>query len=328
MPIPAGLFDTRKGSNATTPASRFKHGSLDNYAREYKRSGSITVVEGRRSGDIWLSNGDAVVNKNKFGRTMEMLTPAPKLSILPPEESHGDHKYASPLLTRIDDAPCLDAPAPQVQNRAELRRTKSLDFSHYSASNESLACTTKIMIARKHFSTPAQTIMVPASERQPCVLDPPGAAIDKPSNGHLRAHSISSAMRLSSMRFTAKNARLAKMGHRKSLSSDALPLKFIDDINEIDAMTAGLLPRLVPGLKVGRRMKIRDGIMPADMFNVATEKELSPESRVLGASEAFSSPELHSTPTHKEEARSGKISEHNKNHYGSLRYIYTKLPYR
>ncbi|KIM91232.1 hypothetical protein PILCRDRAFT_169800 [Piloderma croceum F 1598] len=321
MPIPAGLFETRKGPNATTPASRFKHGSLDNYARECKRSGSITVVEGRRSGDIWLSNGDAVVNKNKFGRTMEMLTPAPKLSILPPEESHEDHKYTSPLVTQIDDAPCLGAPAP---NRAVLRRTKSLDLSHYSASNESLACTTKILIARKHFSTPAQTIMVPASERQPGILDPPGAAIDKPSNGHLRARSISSAMRLSSMGFTVKNARLAKMGHRKSLSSDALPLKVIDDINEIDAMTAGLLPRLVPGLKVGRRMKIRDSIMPTDMF---TEKELSPEFRVLGASEALSSPELHSTPARKEEAQPGKISEHNRNHYGSLWYVYTKLPY-
>jgi hypothetical protein len=326
MPIPAGLFDTRKGSNATTPATRFKHGSLDNYAREYKRSGSITVVEGRRSGDIWLSNGDAMVNKNKLGRTMEMLTPAPKLSILPPEESREEHKYISPLVTRIDDAPGLGAPTPHVQNRAELRRPKSLDLSHYSASNESLACTTKILIARKHFSTPAQTIMVPASECQPGILDPPGAAIDKPSNGHLRARSISSATRLCSTGFTVMNARLAKMGHRKSLSSDALPLKVIDDINEIDAMTAGLLPRLVPGLKVGRRMKIRDGIMPTDMFNVPTEKELPPEFGVLGAPDALSSPELHSTPVRKEEAPPGEISEHNRN-YSSLRYIYMKLSY-
>jgi hypothetical protein len=107
------------------------------------------------------------------------------------------------------------------------------------------------------------------------------------------------------------------MVHKRSLSSGAVSLSAVDDINEIDAMTAGLLPGLVPGLKVGRHMKIRGSILPTDTFNMASKTKLSPGFGVSGASEAFSSPELHSTPARKEEARSKnkKISEHQTNQY-------------
>jgi hypothetical protein len=55
------------------------------WSHEYKRSGSVTVVEGRRSGDVWVTNGDAIDGKSKVGRAFEMLNAKPKLSVLPLE---------------------------------------------------------------------------------------------------------------------------------------------------------------------------------------------------------------------------------------------------
>ena len=46
-------------------------------------STTITAVEGRRSGDVWLTNGDAVDGKDKLGRAVGMLFPMPKLSGYP-----------------------------------------------------------------------------------------------------------------------------------------------------------------------------------------------------------------------------------------------------
>jgi hypothetical protein len=104
------------------------------------------------------------------------------------------------------------------------------------------------------------------------------------------------------------------MGHKKSHSSGAFSPSAIDDANEIDAMTAGLLPLLIPGLKIGGDMKVRGSISPAGTFNKASQK-VSPEFGALGASEEFESPKLHSTPARRKEALSRKISGHKRNHY-------------
>ncbi|KAI5981615.1 hypothetical protein EDD15DRAFT_2203726 [Pisolithus albus] len=42
--------------------------TLATYVRDYKRSGSVTIVEGRRSGDVWISQGDAIDGKGRLGR--------------------------------------------------------------------------------------------------------------------------------------------------------------------------------------------------------------------------------------------------------------------
>lgn len=68
LPIPYGLFDIRddmpgdivRGPSPSDSERTFKA------SHEYKRSTSavsVTVVEGRRSGDVWLSKGDAVDGK-------------------------------------------------------------------------------------------------------------------------------------------------------------------------------------------------------------------------------------------------------------------------
>jgi len=66
LPIPTGLFDIRGPAN---PNQIFLPGSLPprKWSHEYKcsTSPSVTVVEGRRSGDVWLSKGNAVDGKGK-----------------------------------------------------------------------------------------------------------------------------------------------------------------------------------------------------------------------------------------------------------------------
>src|ERR1700753_3793609 len=82
LPVPSGLFESTAQpmpelARAPSPAIARP------WSHEYKRSGSVTVVEGRRSGDVWISNGDAVDGKTKIGRGFEMLNSKPKLSVLP-----------------------------------------------------------------------------------------------------------------------------------------------------------------------------------------------------------------------------------------------------
>ena len=63
------------------------------------KSGSYTVVEGRRSGDIWIEKRHAVDGLSKAERTVSLLNPYPKLSVLPLRDE------------TIDVAPPLNEPS-------------------------------------------------------------------------------------------------------------------------------------------------------------------------------------------------------------------------
>lgn len=341
LPIPTGLFDIRSGpSSATLVRSASPHDTVS----RYKRSGSITVVEGKRSTDLWMSQGDAVGGKTKFGRAVGMLAPAPKLSILPPKEVVDDEGVAltPPLPMQFDDGTgSFGVPTPQSKNSAELGRMQSAASSHYSTAEdrESLAYNHRIMIAQKHYSAVAQTFMVAGTSPEKVTdASATGADVKRHSNGHLRARSITSLNRSNSNGApspppsfplpptppTLKNARMrAKMGHRKAMSSGAFSLSALDEnMNEIDALTAGLLPMLVPGLKVGKEMKVRDDISPAGTFSKASKKKLSREFGGFGGVDGeFSPPDMQSTPAQRRDARARKISGHKKNHYSLPRYF-------
>ncbi|KZP04567.1 hypothetical protein FIBSPDRAFT_843788 [Athelia psychrophila] len=323
MPIPAGLFEIRSGpSSSVTVATTRK--SSDTYVRDYKRSGSVTVVEGRRSGDVWLTNGDAKEGKNKFGRVVGMLQPAPKLSVLP-SEVYDMGEMTPPLPMQMEDEfSSRMEPSHQSQNSAELGQMRS---SYSSVGDESMAYASRIMVAQKHYSTLAQTVMVAASpDKDTTVIgSATGAAFNQRSKGHMRNRSSmsrsprSQAMPSPPPSFplpptppTLKNSRLARMGHKKAFSSGNLSLSAINDVNEIDAMTAGLLPGLVPGLKVREDMKIREDVSPAGTLSKASKIRVSPEFGGM-ASIDFSPPE-ESTPVTKRDARARQIS-HKKNHY-------------
>jgi hypothetical protein len=89
-------------------------------------------------------------------------------------------------------------------------------------------------------------------------------------------------------------------------------------MNEIDALTAGLLPLLVPGLKVGGGMKVTDRGTLGKGKRGKLSHESDAEFGGLVHSGEFSSPDVHSNPRaarrHPAEPRARKMSAHKRNH--------------
>ncbi|KAI6042739.1 hypothetical protein EDC04DRAFT_2964607 [Pisolithus marmoratus] len=260
IPIPTGLFDVH---GKPPPAAT----TLATYTRDYKRSGSVTIVEGRRSGDVWISQGDAVDGKGKVGRAIGLIPSFP--STLP--------------LT------------PASTNSAELGRLRkeSKSSSHLSTGEEAFA--SRIMIAQRHYSALATTVVVPASPERtgrwrrrtittedPDISPPPSDPLP-PTPPNIR------------------NAKLAK-------ATDAQKILFIWLL-----VGCRVLPLLVPGLKVEWEFS------PPISSTVAKKPRRGPKESngsdfgVL-AREEFSSPQLHSTPA-QERRRGRKISAHRRNHF-------------
>ncbi|CAA7260118.1 unnamed protein product [Cyclocybe aegerita] len=352
LPIPIGLFDVRGESDETSnlplptgsfPPRKFSH--------EYKRSTScsVTVVEGRRSGDVWLSKGDAIDGKGKFGRAMSMLSATPKLSVLPPEEN-DDELDMPPIPFQNDDSslPVHIHGTPQSENSVQFGRMRpnSKTSSHNSAADESMVFATKIMIAQRHYSALAQTVVVSGQSANGANRESLGASTLVSSasgsnskrashSSHLRSRSVTSIINNGPSTPTEREgfnispppsfplpptppnvraARLAMLAHKKSFSS-GFSLNGVDDmneLNEIDALTAGVLPLLVPGLTVGSEMKIKDGdYSPPGTFSKG--KKVAKKLAEFGAD--FSSPEVHSTPARRRNPRARKESGHKKNHF-------------
>ena len=353
LPIPVGLFDIR-GPNESSPA--FIPGSLPphKFSHEYKRStsASVTVVEGRRSGDVWLSKGDAVAGKGKFGRAVTLLAAKPKLSVLPPEDC--DEPETPPLPFQNDDShPVHVHGTPHSELSAQFGRIRndSRAGSHNSG-DESVAFATRIMIAQRHYSTLAQTVVVPGGAAPTTNHDLAAAnALLSTATGvtkskrtshssHLRTRSVSSingpATPKSQDGFSispppsfplpptppnVRAARLAMLAHKKSFSS-GFSFGAVDDINEIDALTAGVLPVLVPGLTVGDGMKIKEGdYSPPGTFSKSKGMKVVKKLAEFGAD--FSSPEVHSTPARyrAREPRNRKESGHKRNHFSLPRQV-------
>ncbi|TFY82700.1 hypothetical protein EWM64_g1313, partial [Hericium alpestre] len=335
IPIPTGLFDVYNEppsavARSPSPAETLPVGG------EYKRSASVTLIEGRRSTDVWLAKGDAIDGKTRVGRALEMLAPAPKLSVLPPEETEDVAPLTPPLPIQDDTEPTIP-PTPQSANSAELghnrtrTRKESKASSHFSGGDDSLAVHTRIMIAQRHYSAVATAMFLPGS--------PTNAegqfASTQPT--HLRTRSASSFSGPQSpisqppsspLPPTPPSVRNARLLHRRSRSSgfDFGAIAH-GDVNEIDALSAKLLPLLVPGLKVGADMPIREDWSPPGTWSKASTKAGKAKGRmsVLKEAEAefggfttsaeFSSPEFHSTPVNRKGARARKASEHKRHHF-------------
>ena len=98
LPIPSGLFESQLPEDLlrpTSPTATLPGLPSRKISHGYKRSGSVTVVEGRRSGDVWIDNGDAVEGKGKVGRMLGMMMPKPRLVVLPPKKgrTHSPTPY-------------------------------------------------------------------------------------------------------------------------------------------------------------------------------------------------------------------------------------------
>ncbi|KAL1738446.1 hypothetical protein HDZ31DRAFT_69990, partial [Schizophyllum fasciatum] len=349
LPIPtADLFITNLPTNMVHGAS--SSGTLlHRFSHEYKRScsASVTVVEGRRSGDVWIEKKQAVDGKDKVGRAVEMMLPRPKLSVMPVKES--DH-LMPPVPFRADDATTLSSggsPASALTAEFGRLRKDSKTSSRMSASSANQEYTTRIMVAQRHYSALAKTIEIQASpEKRPSAetmvdAEATGAQKKRTSHlggGHLRARSVTSvdgpetptsgsfrglnpsptpppAFPLPPTPPSVRTARLAQLGHKKSFSS-GFDFGPINDINEIDALTAGVLPILVPGLKVGEDMKIKQCryTPPESMSRKAGKQNKTRSPGVDEFGNDWSTPQFHSTPArHSREPRSRKSSH--RSHY-------------
>ncbi|KAJ7246534.1 hypothetical protein B0H12DRAFT_756810 [Mycena haematopus] len=325
LPIPQGLFELRRDLPTNPLRGPSSAGSVPTYkfSHEYKRStsASVTVVEGRRSGDVWITNGDAVDGKNKMSRAIGMMAPKPKLSVLPPEED--DSEPLTPELPMQNDDSSLPVSIHNstIQNSTQSEmsaqfgriRKDSKASSHLSAADESLAYASRIMVAQRHYSTLAQTMMVPGGspEKHTTVGGHLAAASGVGphrtvrNSAHLRTRSGSSTQRSPTTESfnvspppsfplpptppNVRAARLAQLKHKKSFSS-GFSFGAVDDMNEIDALTAGVLPLLVPGLKVGDNMRIKDGDWtPPTSYSRAKGKRAARQLHEFG--EDFSSPQ-------------------------------------
>ncbi|OJA14353.1 hypothetical protein AZE42_09674, partial [Rhizopogon vesiculosus] len=203
------------------------------------------------------------------------------------------------------------------------------------------------MVAQRHYSALATTVVVPASpERQEgdLLTVTTGFAVEKrnsvrSSSSHLRSRSASSIVGQaistdfsptpppsSPLPPTPPNIRLAKQQsmrtiiHRKSYSSGfSFGAAVNDDINEIDVLTAGVLPLLVPGLKVGNDMRIKDFEFDPPIVSTVTKKRRS--SRMERGNSDFGmlakgdweAPAVPSTPDNGK-AKSRKMSVHKRHH--------------
>ncbi|OSD04594.1 hypothetical protein PYCCODRAFT_1466053 [Trametes coccinea BRFM310] len=371
IPVPSGLFETYSeppsavlrapSPQSTAPSYGFSH--------EYKRSGSVTVVEGRRSTDVWLTNGDAVDGKGKIGRALGLLQPKPKLAVLPPEgEKMQEEPLTPPLPMQMMERSLPPTPA-QSELSAELGHTRprkeSKASSYYSGTSDSAAFQTQIMIAQRHYSAIATTMVVPPSptaDRRASSMDESAVGIavsgvETPRaqkarhSQHLRVRSVSSingssvgadprfpvspppASPLPPTPPSVRERKARMLSHRKSQSQSSSSVGFsfgavgADDIAEIDALSAKVLPLLVPGLTIGTDVRVRDDWgLPSPRDQHRRQTGTMKSSRTVpvemggmssGFSTDFSSPDMHSTPAenHKTQPRQKKTSMHRRHHF-------------
>jgi len=236
---------------------------------------------------------------------------------------------------------------PVSTNSAGMGRLRKESKASSYLSNGEEAFASRIMIVQRHYSAVATTVIVPASpERQEELVDSvtsvvTGIALEHDGTSrltsHLRSRSISSVIGQAittgdispppsdPLPPTPPNIRNAKLAqqliHKKSYSSGfSFGAVVNDDVNEIDALTAGVLPLLVPGLKVGGEMKIKDFEFSPPLSSTVTKKPRCAPKESHGsdfgilARDGFSSPHLHSTPA-QDCRRARKISAHRRNHF-------------
>ena len=343
LPIPTGLFESYSEppsivNRAPSPAS-----TLPGSCREYKRSGSVTVVEGRRSGDIWITNGDAVDGRNKVERALGLLSVKPKLSVLPSGEKHTKEDIPTPPLPiqsfgGIRSVPHTSQSAYSAEvGRGSRRPRKDSKASSHFSGDDSMTYATQIMIAQRHYSAVATKVVLPPSpERRASTIDPvhsdvAATGVQTSSSGHLRARSTSSipcppvspppSTPLPPTPPSVKPRKATRLTNRKSYSSD-FSFSAIENTAEIDSLSASVLPLLVPGLKVGNDVKIKGDWKasgPSTSSRTYTRASRKSNKQTFSQELAdlsfdFSAPQMHSTPAEKH-SKTRKRSAHKKHHF-------------
>ena len=273
--IPTGLFGVHAEPPSIVTRAGSPSGTLGTYCHEYEKSGSVTIIEGRRSGDVWISQGNAVDGKGKLGRALGLIAPLPKLAVLPLEERRQDGEI-TPSLPIQEDTTIL--PRIQSPNSGELGRLRNESKApSYFSGDETL--TSRIMIDQRCCSAVATTVVLasPVRMESPDGLMGVATGVDvastvSPASSHLRSRSVTSVVAHAvstpdismppsqPLPPSPPNIRNAKqLLHRRSRSFKcSFGAADNSDIGEIDPLTAGVLPLLVPGLKLGEGARTRD----------------------------------------------------------------------
>ena len=174
LPIPSNLFTNKpqhakKKSTATTTALPLYRHSTE--LRVRGKSGSYTVVEGRRSGDIWVETGQAVNGRSKTGRVMSLLAPNPQLSVLPLPEGDGTESAIQPAKAgkmwssriRLSQDEDVDEIA-RVPQR--VRPMQAIDSSLSATTGEdSPASQFQVMTAQRYQPFPARILQFSGGRR-------------------------------------------------------------------------------------------------------------------------------------------------------------------
>ncbi|KAI6108940.1 hypothetical protein EDD16DRAFT_1737895 [Pisolithus croceorrhizus] len=260
--IPTGLFDIHmKPPLAVVLCTPSPADTLATYVRDYKGSGSVTIVKGHHSGDIWISQGDTVDGKGKVGWALGLMSSIPRLAVLPIGEEKDEGEHTPPL-------PMQDEPSFPSTLTLTLPSTNSEEM--YAL---------RIMIAQRHYSTLATTVIILASpERQEDPVDAmtsivTGVAVESSVAPRGTSHLHIQAIMMEDLDISPPpsnplpltlpnihNVKLAKqLMHKKSYSSGfSLGAVVSKDVNEIDTLPGGVLPLLVPSHKVSEGMKIKE----------------------------------------------------------------------
>lgn len=306
------------------------------------RSTSMTVVDGRRSGDVWISRGDAIDGRSKAARVLGLLVPNPKLAVLPVQES----KDVDELLPRPipdESAASIIPLSPGVgsieMGMARHRRSESKSSSYYSG-NEEINQGAQVMVAQRHYSAMATTVHIStnnAPDSTKAESQAVSTAIQKGiTKGHMRSQSATSTLqtpRTSLHRFpltpppstplppTPPNVKALHSRNRSLSGNSGYSFGPIVNHNQIDSLSAGVLPLLVPGLRVSKDMVGRDSNQSAKLpplkdpwagkgkSRTATlPRMVTPPKDEFGftGSLSFHSPELHSTPANPKDKRKRK----------------------
>jgi hypothetical protein len=352
LPVPEGLFDGPSSLPTHGISEKSQHGSVPphKWSHSYKQStaASVTVVEGRRSGDVWVSNGNAVDGKGKMSRAFSMVTRTPKLSVLPPEEPLENDLPPVPIHDE-SSLPLTIHNTPQSESSVQFGRIRkeSRASSRISGADDSVAYASHIMVAQRHYSALAQTVHIAPSpdkdtSRIGHVSKGSASGIAIQASGHLRSRSASSVVSARQEDFDSRNispppsfplpptppsVRAAKLAKHKKSYSSGFSFGPVDNVNEIDALTAGVLPLLVPGLKVGQDMKIVEGeYTPPGTWSKGSRRTKQAVKLLAEFGGDFSSPEIHSTPARTKAPRHRKTPQHRRAHMSLPRYVVRKLP--
>lgn len=342
LPIPAALFSRNYTSAPMSEKSNVSEIRIHPEMRA--RSTSMTVVEGRRSGDVWISRGEAVDGRGKAARVLGLLAPSPKLAVLPIRESKDADELVPPRPILDESATSIAPSSPGVgsieMGIARHRRSESKASSHYSGNDEHLTQRTQVLVAQRHYSAMATTVYLSSSARNPASpteVEPQAVSTGIQrgiTKGHMRSQSAASTLntpRNSMHRFpltpppstplppTPPHVKALHSRNHSSSGTSGYSFGPIANPNQIDSLSAGVLPLLVPGLRVSKELvrsnpntklpPLRDPWAgKPKMATLPKRVTVTPprEDEFGFSSVSFHSPELHSTPAHPKDKKKRK----------------------